>query len=69
MVLVTYLLLQIERISAKSFNYSFFNLLGSILILISLAYSWNLASGVIEIAWLLISAYGTGKYFYHKLKK
>jgi len=69
MVLVTYFLLQIERLSAKSFHYSFFNFLGSILILISLAYTWNLSSGVIEIVWLFISAFGVGKYFYHKAKK
>lgn len=64
MVLCCYFLLQIGRLSARSFWYSFFNFLGSVFILISLYYTWNLASGVIEIAWLLISVYGLGRYFY-----
>jgi len=61
LVLVTYAMLQLEKLSSKSLMYSSVNLIGSVLILISLVYHWNLASVVIEIFWLLISAYGIGK--------
>ena len=58
LILVAYFLLQINRLSADSFIFSFVNFVGSILILVSLWYTWNIASVVIEIAWLLISGYG-----------
>lgn len=57
-VLISYLLLQIDRIEPKSVSYSLLNLVGAFLILISLYFTFNLASFIIEIAWLLISAYG-----------
>jgi len=60
-VLISYLLLQIDRIEPKSVSYSLLNLAGAILILISLYFTFNLASFIIEIAWLLISAYGLVK--------
>lgn len=58
MILVTYFLLQVESLSQTSVSYSLFNFLGSICILVSLYYSWNLSSGVIEVFWLLISLFG-----------
>lgn len=61
LVLISYLLLQIDRIEPKSVSYSLLNLVGAILILISLYFTFNLASFIIEIAWLLISAYGLVK--------
>jgi membrane-bound ClpP family serine protease len=57
-VLAGYFLLQINKISQNNFWFSFVNLLGAVLILISLMYHWNLASVIIEIAWLTISLYG-----------
>lgn len=58
MVLAAYLLLQTYRISAHGVAYTLTNLIGSVLILVSLYYHLNIASLVIEIAWLLISLYG-----------
>ena len=58
LILVAYFLLQFDRVDAKSILYSVINLLGAILILISLFVHWNLASFVIEIVWILISLYG-----------
>lgn len=63
LVLITYLLLQLEKMSANALLYSLGNFIGAILILISLWYHWNLASVIIEIAWLLISGYGLYKIF------
>ncbi len=61
LVLISYGLLQIDKIDPKSISYSALNLAGAILILVSLYYSFNLASFIIEIAWLIISAYGLFK--------
>lgn len=60
-VLVAYVLLQINKLEAESFVYSFLNFLGSIMILISLFYSWNTAAAVVEIAWIIISFFGMTK--------
>lgn len=64
LVLALYLLLQIGRCKAESLVFSAGNLLGSILVLYSLWFNWNLSSVIIEIAWLFISLYGMIKYFY-----
>lgn len=61
-VLATYYLLQFDKIDAKGFWYSFLNLFGAVLIMYSLLYNWNLASVIIEIFWIAISAYGVWKY-------
>ncbi|MBP9887713.1 MAG: hypothetical protein KBF93_15540 [Leptospiraceae bacterium] len=61
LILVSYILLQTDRINSSSLLYSLINLLGAILILFSLYYSWNLASFIIEIFWILISLYGIWK--------
>jgi hypothetical protein len=53
-----YFLLQIDKIPASSFSFSFANFIGSCLMLISLWFNWNLASVVIEVFWMLISLYG-----------
>lgn len=58
LILIAYTLLQVGKMSAASVSYSLLNALGAALILISLYFYWNLASGVIEIAWLIISVYG-----------
>ena len=62
-ILVTYLLLQIEKITSTSLGYSLLNILGSALIMVSLSINWNLASAVIEAFWIMISLIGVYKYF------
>ena len=61
LILLTYGALTLERIDPKGWRYSAGNGLGAILILISLFYNFNLASFVIEIAWLVISVIGLWK--------
>jgi membrane-bound ClpP family serine protease len=72
LVLLAYVLLQIDKMKAAWVSYSLFNAVGSGLILISLYFYWNLASGIIEIAWFIISLYGLAKSIYkhyrHRLK-
>lgn len=53
-----------NKINQKGITYSFLNFIGSGFILISLYFSWNLASGIIEIAWILISLFGLTKAVY-----
>lgn len=68
-VLVTYLLLQLEKMSSASLQYSLANLMGAILIMVSLVETWNLASVIIEVAWGLISSYGIYRYYIIKIRK
>ena len=58
MILTVYGMVQIDRIDVKSISYSVYNAVGAVLILISLLVTFNLASFVIEIAWLGISIFG-----------
>jgi hypothetical protein len=58
LILVTYLLLQMERLEAKSLVYSLNNAIGALLVLISLYFKFNLSAFIIEFFWLLISLYG-----------
>ena len=63
LILTTYMLLQLEKLSATSFLYSAANGLGASLILVSLIYEFNLSAFIIEAFWLLISIYGIVRYF------
>ncbi len=65
-IVMSYFLLQIEKISSKTLSFSVLNVIGSIFILYSLMYNWNLASVLIELFWILISLFGVYKYYkYH----
>ncbi len=66
MVLITYFLLQSQKIDSKGFWYSFLNVFGSLLIVYSLLYNWNLASFIIEFFWILISLWGLKKWYRSK---
>ena len=61
-IVVTYILLQVERIRSDQLLYSILNAIGALLILISLYYSFNFPSFIVEFFWLLISLFGVGKY-------
>tara|TARA_B100000214_G_scaffold264333_1_gene195680 strand:- start:147 stop:386 length:240 start_codon:yes stop_codon:yes gene_type:complete len=59
----TYALLQFDRIDPKGFWYSFNNMMVAILVTVSLVYTPNLASIVIEFFWFIISVYGLWKFY------
>ena len=61
-IVLTYVLLQIERIRSDQLSYSLLNAAGASLILISLYFTFNFPAFVVEFFWLLISLYGIGKY-------
>jgi hypothetical protein len=67
-VVITYFLLQSEKIDSKGFLYSFLNAVGSLLVVYSLLYNWNLASFILEFFWILISLYGLKKWYRNKMK-
>lgn len=67
--LLAYFLLNIHKIKASSFMYPFLNALGSLMILFSIHYAWNIAAWVMEVCWLLVSLYGVFGYFLRQRKK
>ena len=60
-ILAAFFLLQLEKVRGDGFWYLMLNLVGAILLLISLMVTFNLASFVIEICWLAISLFGLSK--------
>tara|TARA_B100002019_G_scaffold217154_1_gene189825 strand:+ start:185 stop:445 length:261 start_codon:yes stop_codon:yes gene_type:complete len=66
LLIVTYALLQLERIDPKGFWYSFNNMIVAILVSVSLWYTPNLASWVIEFFWFIISVYGIVMFYKRK---
>jgi hypothetical protein len=60
-VIGAYFLLQLEKVRGDSFSYLMLNLVGAILLIISLMVTFNLASFIIELCWLAISLFGLGK--------
>jgi len=62
-ILVAYVLLQIERMRSDAVLYSLMNAVGAVMILVSLWYEFNFASFLMEFFWLVVSLFGIGKYF------
>jgi hypothetical protein len=62
LVVLAYFLLQLDRTDPKGLTYNVINLVGAILLLISLCFHFNLASFVIEIFWIAASLIGLYKY-------
>ena len=58
MILAVYSLVQLDKMDVKGLFYSIINAVGAVFILISLTVTFNMASFVIECAWLVISLFG-----------
>lgn len=65
-IIVAYFLLQTGRLRSEQLAYSVMNGIGAVLILISLCYTFNFPSFVVEFFWLLISLYGMVRYLRRK---
>ena len=65
-IILTYVLLQLGRLRSEHPAYSVLNAIGALLILVSLYYSFNFPSFIVEFFWLLISLFGIGKYLRQK---
>ena len=61
-ILVSYFLLQLQRISSTALSYSILNGAGALLILVSLWTEFNLSAFLIEAFWLAISIFGVFRY-------
>jgi len=68
-VVGVYFLLQLNKVDAKSLTYNLANLVGAILLLISLCVHFNLASFVIELFWIAASLVGLYTHFKRKDKQ
>jgi len=66
LIILTYILLQLGRVRSEQLAYSLLNAVGAALILVSLCFSFNFPSFVVEFFWLLISLFGIGKYLFRK---
>ncbi len=58
LILLSYLLVQLDKIDTQAFRYSFMNGIGAGLLCISLYIDFNLSGLLMELSWLLISIYG-----------
>lgn len=62
-IVASYFLLQIGKVTSTSLSFSIYNVIGAILILISLYDRFNLSAFIIEAFWLVISLIGIIRYF------
>lgn len=56
--LLAYFLLHLGKMKSSTASYALYNLIGSLLILISLYDTFNLPAMLMELSWALISIYG-----------
>ena len=58
LIIVAYLLLQLEKLPSSSPKYSLLNASGALLIIVSLIFAFNLSAFIVEVFWFLISLLG-----------
>ena len=63
LLMIAYLMLQLNKLSSNSLAYSLLNAIGASLIIVSLLYDFNLSALVMEVFWVLISFLGIYRYF------
>ena len=68
MMVVAYLLLQLEKMSGTSVSYLLLNAIGATLVMVSLLFRFNLSAFLMEVFWLLISLYGLAKPLFSRPK-
>jgi len=62
-LMITYLLLQLDRLQSSGLTYSLLNAIGALLIIFSLLVNFNLSAFLMEAFWVLISLIGIFRYF------
>ncbi len=62
-IVVAYFLLQTQKYTIESLNFQLLNLIGAVLLFISLLVHFNLGSFIIEVFWIIITLYGIYKNF------
>jgi hypothetical protein len=58
LIIVAYLLLQLDKLPSSSPRYSLLNAAGALLIIVSLVFKFNLSAFIVEAFWFLISMLG-----------
>lgn len=66
LMVIAYLLLQLEKLSSSSINYLLLNVAGAVLVIVSLMFRFNLSAFLMEAFWLVISLYGLAKPLFSK---
>jgi len=62
-LMITYLMLQLNKLRSDGLAYSLLNAAGASLIVLSLLVNFNLSAFVMEVFWVLISCVGIYRYF------
>jgi multidrug transporter EmrE-like cation transporter len=62
-LMVAYLMLQLNKLRSQDLAYSLLNAIGASLIVLSLLVNFNLSALVMEVFWVLISFVGIYRYF------
>lgn len=62
-LMITYLMLQLNKLNSDGLAYSLLNAIGAALIVISLLVNFNLSAFIMEAFWVLISFVGIYRYF------
>ena len=68
-IVMAYLLLQTGKLSSDAKAYSLSNLIGALLIIVSLIFDFNLSAFIIEVFWFVFSVYGLFRIIKIKKKK
>ena len=58
LIVIAYMLLQLDKLPSSSPSYSLMNAAGALLIIISLIFAFNLSAFIVEVFWFLISLLG-----------
>lgn len=66
LMVVAYLLLQLEKLSSSASSYLILNAAGAVLVIVSLSFRFNLSAFLMEAFWLVISLYGLTKPLFSK---
>lgn len=62
LIVIAYLLLQLDKLPSSSLSFSVLNAAGSLLIMFSLVFKFNASAFLIEVFWFLISLLGLAKW-------
>ncbi len=68
-IIISYLLLQLNKIKSNDVRYSLMNLVGASLVIISLIENFNMSALVIEVFWVGISIIGIIKFALNRKHK
>jgi hypothetical protein len=66
LMVIAYLLLQLEKVAGSAVSYLLLNALGAVLVIISLLFRFNFSAFLMEAFWLLISLYGLIKAYFSR---